>query len=187
MSSFEELMRDTSVEEAKVFLRNLFPEKDWDSEHMKNTPERFVKMLEDLTEKEMFTWTQFASTSDEMVICKDIHFHSLCAHHLIPYVGVAHVAYIPKDYIVGLSKIPRLVRHKAADLTVQEELTASIAFEMEENLQPVGVGVVMEAEHMCATLRGVKAAGMKTITSCMRGAFADHQRLARAEFLQFIK
>lgn len=187
MSAFQDLMRDTSIEEAKVFLTNLFPEKDWTSEHMRNTPERFVKMLEDLTYKEPFEFTVFPSDSNEMVICKDINFHSLCAHHLIPYRGVAHVAYIPNDVIVGLSKIPRTVRWYAADLTVQEELTQAIADRLEAELDPIGVAVVMEAEHMCATLRGVKAAGMTTITSCMEGAFADHDRLARAEFLQFIR
>lgn len=187
MSSFQDLLRDTSVEEAKVFLKNMFPEKDWDSAHMGNTPERFVKMLEDLTQKEPFEFTVFPTESNEMVVCKDITFHSLCAHHIIPYMGVAHVAYIPNDVIVGLSKIPRLVRYCAADLTVQEELTQQIADRLEAELDPVGVAVVMEAEHMCATLRGVKAAGMKTVTSCMEGAFADHDRLARAEFLQFIR
>lgn len=187
MSSFQHLLRDTSVEEARVFLEGLFPDKDWDGPHMTDTPERFVKMLEDLTEKVPFDFTVFPSDSDEMVICKDITFHSLCAHHLIPYVGVAHVAYIPDEMIVGLSKIPRCVRWNAADLTVQEELTTAIADHLEDELRPVGVGVVMEAEHMCATLRGVKAPGMKTVTSCMRGAFADHNKLARAEFLQFIR
>jgi GTP cyclohydrolase I len=168
-------------------LENLWPEKDWASEHLKDTPKRFARMLKELTTPEPFTFTTFPSDSDEMVICKDITFNSLCAHHLVPYMGIAHVAYIPSGYIVGLSKIPRLIRCTASDLTVQEDLTERIARTIEDNLCPVGVGVVMEAEHMCATLRGVKAAGMKTITSCMRGAFADHNKLARAEFLQFIK
>lgn len=178
---------DPAIINAQQMLNYIFPDADWDSEHMERTPERFVHMLEDLTTKEPFEFTTFPSKSDEMVICKDITFHSLCAHHIVPYMGVAHVAYIPKDEIVGLSKIPRLVRFEAAALTVQEELTNAIANVFEATLNPVGVAVVMEAEHMCATLRGVKAPGMKTVTSCMRGAFADHTRLARSEFLHFIK
>lgn len=184
MSDFVE---DPAIKHAAGLLQYVFPDADWDSDHMTRTPERFVHMLEDLTTKEPFEFTTFESTSDEMVVCRAITFHSLCAHHVIPYMGVAHVAYIPNGRLVGLSKIPRLVRYHAADLTVQEELTSRIAWHMEEELQPKGVAVVMEAEHMCATLRGVKAPGMTTVTSCMRGAFADHEKLARAEFLQFIK
>ena len=179
--------QDPAIEEATSLLKHLFPNVDWDSEHMDRTPQRFVNMLEDLTTREPFEFTTFPSDSNNMVICKDITFHSLCAHHIVPYMGVAHVAYIPEDVIVGLSKIPRLVRYMAADLTVQEELTTAIADRLEAELNPVGVAVVMEAEHMCATLRGVRAAGMTTVTSSMQGAFADHDRLARAEFLQFIR
>lgn len=173
--------------DAALLLKRLWPKADWESPHMEKTPLRFAKMLQDLTTPEPFEFTTFESDSNEMVICKDITFHSLCAHHIVPYMGVAHVAYIPNGRIVGLSKIPRAVRNHAASLSVQEELTSSITDTFEQTLNPIGVAVVMEAEHMCATLRGVKAAGMKTITSCMRGAFADHDKQARSEFLHFIK
>lgn len=172
---------------ARGLLIALWPELDWESEHMKDTPKRLVKMYTELTQPEEFEFTVFPSVSDEMVIVKDIQFNSLCAHHLVPFIGKAHVAYIPNEWIVGLSKIPRCVKWHAADLTVQEELTQSIADDLEEKLSPVGVAVVMEAEHMCCSLRGVRAAGSKTITSCMKGAFADHTKQARAEFLHFIK
>lgn len=181
------MIDEFDVHEATQFLTGLWPKQPWESEHMKRTPERFAKMLDDLTTRELFEFTTFESDSEEMIVCKDITFHSLCAHHIVPYIGTAHVAYIPQGRIVGLSKIPRTVRYHAAGLTVQEELTKSIADYMEEKLDPLGVAVVMQAEHMCATLRGVKAPGMKTVTSCMRGRFADHDRLARSEFLTFIQ
>jgi GTP cyclohydrolase I len=175
------------VNNATRFLTDMWATLDWDSEHMKRTPERFVKMLDELTKKEEFEFTTFESNSDEMVVCKDITFHSLCAHHIVPYMGTAHVAYIPQGRIVGLSKIPRTVRYHASGLTVQEELTKAIADRLESELDPLGVAVVMEAEHMCASIRGVKSPGMKTITSTMRGRFGDHDRLARSEFLSFIQ
>jgi|SRR4051812_46742022 GTP cyclohydrolase I len=173
--------------DAKILFVNIWPDWDWNDQHLSETPKRFVKMLNELTTPEEFDFTTFESDSDEMVVCKDITFHSLCAHHIVPYMGTAHVAYIPQGRLVGLSKIPRAVRYHAAGLTVQEELTKAIADRMEEELNPLGVAVVMKAEHMCATIRGVKAPGMQTITSTMRGRFADHDRLARSEFLSFIQ
>lgn len=181
------MIDEYDVASAKLFLKGLWPNNDWDSEHMERTPERFAKMLDELTSAEEFEFTTFESDSDEMVVCKDITFHSLCAHHIVPYIGTAHVAYIPQSRLVGLSKIPRAVRYHAAGLTVQEELTKAIADRMEQELNPLGVAVVMKAEHMCATIRGVKAPGMQTITSTMRGRFGDHDRLARSEFLSFIQ
>jgi GTP cyclohydrolase IA len=181
------MIDDHDVHQATMFLTGLWPQQPWESEHMKRTPERFAKMLQELSTPEEFEFTTFESDSDEMIVCKDITFHSLCAHHIVPYIGTAHVAYIPQGRIVGLSKIPRTVRYHAAGLTVQEELTKHIADYMEENLNPLGVAVVMQAEHMCATLRGVKAPGMMTVTSAMRGRFGDHDRLARSEFLAFIQ
>src|SRR3972149_5813357 len=175
------------IDDARVLFENLWPEWEWSNQHMKETPKRFVKMLYELTYKEDFEFTTFESKSEEMIVCKDITFHSLCAHHIVPYMGTAHVAYIPQGRIVGLSKIPRTVRYHAAGLTVQEDLTKQIADFMEEKLNPLGVAVVLNAEHMCASLRGVKAPGMKTITSSMRGRFGDHDRLARSEFLAFIQ
>lgn len=191
--------REAATANARLFFRALFPEIDWDTEHTMGTAERFVNMMLELTTKPDIKWKDFESTSDEMVVVKDINFHSLCAHHMVPYMGVAHVGYIPNGRVCGLSKLARVVRHCAAGLTIQEDLTTEIAdmidygfcgspdgLVIDAKHQPRGVAVVMEAEHMCMTLRGVRAAGAKTTTSCMRGAFADHDRLARQEFLNFI-
>ena len=143
-------------------------------------------MLQQLTSPEPFEFTTFDTEHDEMVVVKDIDFVSLCAHHIVPFVGKAHIGYVPNGNLCGLSKIARTVRHEASTLTVQEDLTASIANILELKLRPQGVAVVLEAEHMCMALRGVKAPGSLTTTSTMRGVFADHTRLARSEFLQLI-
>lgn len=181
---------------ARAFLRIVLPNvrqgawpgdgSDQPDEHLRGTPGRFVKMLQELTKQEPFDFTTFKTRSDEMVIIKDIDFVSLCAHHIIPFIGKAHVAYVPDGRIVGLSKIARAVKMKAKTLTVQEELTTDIANFIYAELTPKGIAVVLEAEHLCMTIRGVQAPGVKTITSSMSGVFADHNRLARSEFLQLI-
>jgi GTP cyclohydrolase I len=144
-------------------------------------------MLRELTTPCDIKWKDFPSESNEMVVQSNIAFHSLCAHHVVPFIGHAHIGYIPAGRIVGLSKLARVVKHYSANLTVQEELTSSIADFLEEQLEPEGVAVVMEAEHMCMSMRGVQAPGTKTTTSCMYGAFADHSRLARTEFFNIIQ
>ena len=124
---------------------------------------------------------------DEMVIVKDIHFASLCEHHLAPFVGKCHIAYIPKEgRIVGLSKLARLVETYARRLQVQERLTSEIADTLFGGLKPVGVMVVMEAEHTCMTIRGVKKPGATTITSAIRGGFRKDSR-TRAEAMALIR
>jgi GTP cyclohydrolase I len=143
-------------------------------------------MLRELTTPEEFEFTVFPATKQDMVIVKDIPFVSVCNHHIVPFAGVAHVAYIPDEVVAGLSKFARAVRYFSKQLQVQEELTDDIADFLEENLHPLGVGVIMSAEHMCMTIRGVQTPGTRTITSTMRGAFADHTKTAKAEFLQFI-
>jgi GTP cyclohydrolase I len=119
---------------------------------------------------------------DELVVARDIPFHSLCEHHLLPFSGVAHVGYIPGERIVGLSKLARVVELYARDLQVQERLTGQIASWLDEHLAPVGVGVVLEADHSCMSLRGVRKPGSRTITSALRGAIRDDAR-TRQEFL----
>jgi GTP cyclohydrolase I len=156
------------------------------NEHIAETPRRFVQMLQQMTSPEPFEFTTFDTEHDEMVVVRDIDFVSLCAHHIVPFIGKAHIGYIPRGQLCGLSKIARTVRFEAATLTVQEDLTARIANFLELKLVPHGVAVVLEAEHMCMALRGVKAPGALTTTSKMTGAFADHTRLARSEFLQLI-
>jgi len=176
-----------SEELATELFTSLWPDLDITDEHVRNTPKRFTKMLRDLTTKPEFEFTMFKNEGiDEMVLVKNIEFHSLCSHHLLPFIGKAHVAYIPNDKIAGLSKLARAVAYLQAGLWTQEHLTWAIANFLEEHLEPLGVAVVMEAEHLCMTLRGIEAKGALTTTSKMTGVFADHARLARTEFLSLI-
>ncbi len=128
----------------------------------------------------------FTVEYDEMVIIRDIEVYSLCEHHLLPFFGKAHVAYIPNGKMVGLSKIPRLVDMFARRLQVQERLTVQIAEAIEQKLRPRGVGVVIEAMHFCMIMRGVEKQNSLAVSSCMRGAFRD-QLQTREEFLSLIK
>jgi GTP cyclohydrolase I len=151
--------------------------------HLADTPRRVVAALREMTEPAPFTLTTFPNDSgyDELVLVRDIPFTSLCEHHLLPFRGVAHVGYLPGERIVGLSKLARVVDLFARDLQVQEDLTAQIADHLMHHLAPRGVGVVMEAEHMCMSLRGVRAAGTSTVTSAFRGILRDDDTL-RARF-----
>jgi GTP cyclohydrolase I len=128
----------------------------------------------------------FDVTYDEMVIVKDIELYSLCEHHLLPFFGRAHVAYIPKGKVVGLSKIPRLVEMYSRRLQVQERLTSEVAESLEQILQPLGVGVVVEAIHLCMMMRGVSQQNSFAITSSLRGEFESDSK-TRAEFLNLIR
>lgn len=159
-----------------------------DKEVLRNTPTRWIKALRaQLGEEEPpFEFTTFESDVDDMVIVQDIEFASMCAHHLLPFTGLAHVAYIPQGRVVGLSKIARCVRQQSLGLWMQEELTQAIAEQFVSNLAPLGIAVVMKAEHTCMSVRGIKAVGSKTTTSCMRGVFLDNTNNARAEFLSLI-
>jgi GTP cyclohydrolase I len=177
----------STLEAARVLLESTTGLKV-DDGHGDDTPKRFVKMLRQLTTPEPFEFTCFANEegNDEMILQQDITFVSLCNHHVLPFIGRAHVAYIPGGKIVGLSKLARVVRHYAAGLQVQERLTVQIADRLEEELDPLGVAVILQAEHTCMTIRGVKAPGSYTTTSAMRGVFADHKRTAKAELMQLI-
>jgi GTP cyclohydrolase I len=136
--------------------------------------------------KEVLNGAMFVEEYDEMVIVKDIDFFSLCEHHLIPFFGRCHVAYMPNRKIIGLSKIPRLVEMFSRRLQVQERLTTQIANTLNEALQPRGVAVVVEAIHLCMLMRGVEKQNSKAITSAMLGAFRDRPE-TRAEFMELIK
>jgi GTP cyclohydrolase I len=151
---------------------------------LRETPRRMVDVFAALLTPEPFTPTTFANDAgyDELVVVRDIPFHSLCEHHLLPFVGIAHVAYLPGERIIGLSKLARVVDHFARGLQVQERLTIEIADWLEAQLVPGGVGVVLEAEHQCMTLRGVQKHGARTMTSALRGRLRDDAR-TRAEFL----
>ena len=127
----------------------------------------------------------FTVENNEMVVEKDITFYSVCEHHLLPFYGKAHVAYIPNDKVAGLSKIARTVEVFARRPQIQENMTAQIADALEEHLEPKGVMVLLEAEHMCMTMRGVQKPGTKTVTTIVRGAFADDMMLQQM-FLQMV-
>jgi GTP cyclohydrolase I len=151
---------------------------------LKDTPQRMVEAYVEQLTPQPFRATTFPNDGDydELVVARDITFHSLCEHHLLPFVGVAHVAYLPGERIVGLSKLARVVEYYARALQVQERLTTQVADWLERELHPRGVGVVLEAEHMCMTLRGVQKPGTKTVTSALKGLVRDDPR-TRQEFL----
>jgi GTP cyclohydrolase IA len=150
-----------------------------------NTPRRVAGMLAELLTPQPFKPTTFPNDEgyDEMVIARDITFVSICEHHMLPFHGVAHVGYIPRHRIIGLSKLARLVQYHARSLQIQERLTKQIADWLESELDPKGVGVVLEAEHQCMTIRGVQSVGTKTITSTMNGVLRENGP-SRAEFLK---
>lgn len=161
-------------------------------EALKKTPLRVARALREITSgygadiDKVFNGAFFKTNYREMVIVKDIAFYSLCEHHMLPFFGKAHVAYIPDGRIVGLSKLPRLVETFARRLQVQERLTGEVAQTLFKKLKPLGVGVVMEAEHLCVSMRGVKNETSFATTSAMLGVFQTDSRI-RQEFLNLIK
>ena len=160
---------------------------DLGGSHLADTPRRVAEALAEMITPIPFELTTFPNEEgyDELVIDRAIPFHSLCAHHLLPFFGVAHVAYLPAGRICGLSKLARVVEHFSRGLQVQEILTQQIADHLQSELQPKGVGVVMEAQHTCLTLRGARATGTMTVTSALHGAIRNDPR-TRQEFLTLI-
>ena len=160
-------------------------------EGLEKTPERVEKALRFLTSgyaqdpDSLLNKALFTVTYDEMVVVKDIDLYSLCEHHLLPFHGKAHVAYLPNGKVVGLSKIPRLVDIYARRLQVQERLTVEIAEAIQKAVKPRGVGVIIEAVHFCMMMRGVEKQNSSAVTSCMLGAFREQQQ-TREEFLALI-
>ena len=165
---------------------------DAERDGLVRTPERVAKSLEFLTSgysqdiETVLNGALFSVDYSEMVIVKDIDFYSLCEHHLLPFFGKCHIAYLPRDRVVGLSKIPRLVDVFSRRLQIQERLTNQIAQVIEETLKPLGVGVVVEASHHCMLMRGVEKQNSFALTSAMLGAFRDDAR-TRMEFLELLK
>jgi GTP cyclohydrolase IA len=159
---------------------------DPDEEGLRDTPRRVAAAYAELLTPEPFDMTTFPNDEgyDELVVVRDIPFHSLCMHHLLPFHGTATVAYIPGERIIGLSKLARVVEMFARDLQVQERLTKQVAGWIEDRLRPKGVGVVLEAEHMCMSLRGVQKPGARTLTSALHGLVREDLR-TREEFLAF--
>lgn len=178
----------TEYDYAENLLRHTVKGADWKSPHLERTPARFAKMLKDLTTPGEFNFTTFpnAQDVDEMIVVKNIPFYTLCAHHVIPFHGICHIGYVPKDQIAGLSKLPRTVHYFCKGLNVQEDLTQLIANFLEAELTPVGVAVVMQAEHLCMTMRGVQVPGTLTLTHALKGCFRDPLEQARAEFFAAI-
>jgi GTP cyclohydrolase I len=156
------------------------------------TPERVSKALRQLTDgyglraEDVISGAVFDQDYDEMVVVKDIPFYSLCEHHMLPFFGACHVGYLPRGKVVGLSKIPRLVDVFAHRLQLQERMTKEIAEALSGALLPKGVGVVVEARHLCMEMRGVQKPGGQLITSCMLGTFRKDPR-TRAEFLDLVR
>lgn len=199
-----ESMFDKRQEAVKEILANIEGE-DVTREGLLETPKRVAKMHEELFEGYKMDPKEILSkrfdvdiTYDEdapvmtniynngLVIVKDIQFFSQCEHHMVPFYGKAHIAYIPKDEVVGLSKLARLTECYARRLQVQERMTNQIKTAIEENLNPLGVMVVIEAEHMCMVMRGIKKIGTKTITSSMSGVFTENDAL-RAETMSLLR
>jgi GTP cyclohydrolase IA len=177
---------DQIEQSVRVILENIG--EDPQREGLLRTPNRVAKMYAELTAgyhidpEALINDAIFSVDYDEMVMVKDIDFSSLCEHHMLPFMGRIHVAYIPNGKVIGLSKIPRIVEMFARRLQVQERLTVQIADFIDAALQPRGVAVVAEGIHMCSVMRGVKKANAKMITSAMRGAFRSDPR-TRAEFM----
>ncbi len=164
---------------------------DPDREGLKGTPQRVTKSLKFLTSgyhvdiDKLVGEALYEVSYDEMVLVKDIEIYSLCEHHLLPFFGKCHVAYIPKGKVVGLSKVPRLVEAYSRRLQVQERLTNQIAETLHRLVQPQGVGVVIEARHLCMAMRGVQQRSSYAVTSAMMGVFKSDQR-TRSEFLNLL-
>jgi GTP cyclohydrolase I len=172
---------DAAERAAGEFLRALGIEQD--TESLRGTPRRMARAYAELFTTPEFDLTTFPNDEgyDELVLARSIPIRSVCEHHLLPFIGVAHVGYLPGDRILGLSKLARVVGHFSARPQVQERLTTQVAGWLEENLSPRGVGVVIEAEHTCMTLRGVRAAGSTTVTSTLLGSLRTDPR-SRQEF-----
>ena len=157
---------------------------DVDAGALEETPRRVADAYAELLTPQPFRATTFPNDDayDELIVARAIPFHSLCMHHLLPFHGVAHVGYLPGERIIGLSKLGRVVELFSRDLQIQERLTTQIAGWLADELEPKGVGVVLEAEHLCMSLRGVQKLGAKTVTSALRGVVRDDAR-TRQEFL----
>ncbi len=175
-------------------IKNLLIEmgEDPDREGLKGTPERVKKSLRFLTKgyhqdlEQIFNGAFFTVSHEEMVIVKGINFFSLCEHHLLPFFGVCHIGYLPNKKVVGLSKLPRVVEIFSRRLQLQERLTCQIAGAISDKVYPHGVGVVIEAQHLCMMMRGVEKQGSKTVTSAMLGVFKTDSK-ARGEFLDLLR
>lgn len=178
--------KETPIEDHVRRVIQSFGE-DLNREGLKETPKRYLKFWREFLNPEPFNLTTFSSESvDQMIVQTNIPFYSVCEHHLAPFYGVGHIAYIPKDRILGLSKLARVLDFYARSLQNQERITEQVAREIQEATQGLGVAVVIEAEHLCMTMRGIKKPGTKTRSSVLRGKFRTDEA-ARNEFLNLLK
>ena len=184
------MVNKEKVKEAVLLLLEAVGE-DVNREGLKDTPDRIARMYEEIfggmdEDAKVHLTKTFHADNNEMIVEKDIVFYSMCEHHLLPFYGKAHIAYIPDGEVVGLSKLARTVEVYAKRPQIQEQMTAQIADAIMEHLKPKGVMVVLEAEHMCMTMRGVKKPGSQTVTMVSRGVFEEEEVL-RSTFLQVIR
>jgi GTP cyclohydrolase I len=155
-----------------------------DREGLRDTPKRYEKFLKEFLKPDAFNLTTFANEGyDEMVLQANIPFYSICEHHLVPFFGIGAIAYIPGEKIVGLSKLARTLDHFSRRLQNQERITTEVASFLMETLSPKGVGVVLQARHLCMEMRGIQKPGVQTSTSCLKGNFKSRPE-TRAEFLR---
>lgn len=196
MEDFESIENDDRTAELARHISEILSliGEDANREGLLKTPERVAKVFQFLTSGQgredtvqaLLSSAIYSSEYDEMVLMKDIEFCSLCEHHLLPFYGKVHVAYLPDKKVIGLSKIPRLVEVYARRLQIQERMTIQIKEALQNNLQPKGVGVLVEASHMCMMIRGVQKLHSTTITSSLSGEFLNDAR-TRAEFLKLVQ
>ena len=194
----EILLTETKIETPKETIADLVRKvimllgEDPSREGLRKTPERFEKAMKFLTSgyhqnlDNVLNGATFSVHYDEMVVVKDIEFFSLCEHHLLPFFGKAHVAYLPSKRVLGLSKIARLVNMYARRLQIQERMTSQIADAVSEKISPEGVGVIIEARHLCMQMRGVEKQHGQAVTSAMLGSFR-HNKQTRDEFLSLVR
>ena len=190
-STLSDAPHDRIAEAVRTILSNVG--EDPEREGLVRTPERVARMYDELlagystSVEELVNGALFEEGSDEPVIVADIEYHSLCEHHMLPFHGVAHIAYVPNRKVIGLSKIPRIVELFARRLQVQERMTKQIADLIEEVLEPRGVAVVMLGHHMCGSMRGIKKHGVSMVTRAMRGVYREDATLRREFTDQVLK
>jgi len=183
--SDQDIDKDKIRRSIRLFLEGIGENPD--REGLKNTPDRVARMWEEFRQRQAFSMAFFSNgeSYDQLILCKDIPLVSICEHHILPYIGKAHVAYIPNQYLLGLSKLARIVDHFSLGLSIQEDLTCKIADYIWKKTSPQGVAVIIEAEHLCMTLRGVRKPGAITKTSKLLGAFFNDLN-ARQELMHLI-